>query len=306
MLPSHLTGLRWIGYVSDQDRALEKSVSSFILVMVLVGALLHASWNAILKAQKDQLSASALVAVGAWIVAIPLMLLLPPPAPAALPYIVASAIIHVGYFALVGYAYRTADLGVAYSLTRGSAPVFTALIAFLLIGETLGLNGWLAVILIAAGIVTLSADALIRGGLSARTATAAFANAAVIVIYTLVDGLGARAAGSGIVYGAWMIAGTGALVALLVLAIRPRIALQEARKGWRLALIAGALALGSYGIALWAMTLSPIGLVAALRETSVLFAAIMGVYFFGEPFGPKRWIALGLIVGGIVLLQLPM
>ena len=281
-------------------------MSSFVLVMVLAGALLHASWNAILKAQKDQLSASGLVAVGAGIVAVPLMLFLPQPAPAAVPYIVASAIIHVGYFALVGYAYRTADLGVAYPLTRGSAPVFTALIAYLLIGETLGLNGWLAVLLIAAGIVTLSADALIRGGLSAKTAAAAFANAAVIVTYTLVDGFGARAAGSGIAYGAWMIAGTGALVALLVLAIRPRIAFEEARKGWRLALIAGALALGSYGIALWAMTLAPIGLVAALRETSVLFAAIMGAYFFREPFGPKRWIALALIVGGIVLLRLPL
>ncbi len=281
-------------------------MSSFVLVMVLVGALLHASWNAILKAQKDQLSASGLVAVGAGIVAIPAMLFLPPPAPAAVPYIVASAIIHVGYFALVGYAYRAADLGVAYPLTRGSAPVFTALVAFLLIGETLGLNGWLAVILIAAGIVTLSADALIRGGLSAKTAVAAFANAAVIVTYTLVDGLGARAAGSGIVYGAWMIAGTGALVLLLVLTIRPRIAFEEACKGWRLALVAGALTLGSYGIALWAMTLAPIGLVAALRETSVLFAAIMGAYFFGERFGPKRWIALALIVGGIVLLRLPL
>src|SRR3970040_1453606 len=164
--------------------------------MVLVGALLHASWNAILKAQKDQLSASGLVAVGAGVVAIPLMLFLPPPAPAAVPYIVASAIIHVGYFALVGYAYRSADLGVAYPLTRGSAPIFTALIAFLLIGETLGLNGWLAGIPIAAGILALSADALIRGGLSARTAAAAFANAAVIVTYTMVDGLGARTAGS--------------------------------------------------------------------------------------------------------------
>jgi drug/metabolite transporter (DMT)-like permease len=280
-------------------------VSSFVLVMVLVGALLHASWNALLKAQKDQLSASGLVAVGAGFVAIPVMLLLPPPAPAALPYIVASAIIHVGYFALVGYAYRAADLGVAYPLTRGSAPVFTALIAFLLIGETLGLNGWLAVILIAAGIVTLSADALIRGGLSTKTAAAAFANAAVIVTYTMVDGLGARAAGSGVVYGAWMIAGTGALIALLALAMRPRASIETVRKGWRLALVAGALAFGSYGIALWAMTLAPIGLVAALRETSVLFAAIMGAYFFSEPFGPKRWIALALIVGGIVLLRLP-
>jgi drug/metabolite transporter (DMT)-like permease len=128
----------------------------------------------------------------------------------------------------------------------------------------------------------------------------------VIVTYTLVDGLGARVAGSGIAYGAWMIAGTGALVALLALVLRPQGTLDTARKHWRLALLAGALTLGSYGIALWAMTLAPIGLVAALRETSVLFAAILGAYFFREPFGPRRWIALVLIVGGIALLRLPL
>jgi drug/metabolite transporter (DMT)-like permease len=232
------------------------------------------------------------------------MAILPAPPAAAWTYIAASSVIHVGYFALVAFAYRSADLGVAYPLTRGSAPPLTALLAFFLIGEILGLNQWLAIVAIAAGIVALSADALLRGGLTRNTAWAAFGNAGVIVVYTLVDGLGARAAGSGLVYVAWMLAGTAILLLAWMLAMRGKIFIAEIRRSWLFALGAGGLSLASYAIALWAMTLAPIGLVAALRETSVLFAALLGAILFGEPFGPRRWLALGLIVAGIIVLRL--
>jgi drug/metabolite transporter (DMT)-like permease len=111
--------------------------------------------------------------------------------------------------------------------------------------------------------------------------------------------------GSGLVYGAWLLAGAGLCVLVFALAIRRRAFFREAKKMWRPGLVAGALVLPSYGVALWAMTLAPIGVVAALRETSVLFAAILGARLFGEPFGPRRWLALVLIVGGIILLKLP-
>jgi drug/metabolite transporter (DMT)-like permease len=278
-------------------------LTSFVLTAVLLGALIHATWNALIKARPDKFSASALVAVGAGVVAVPIMIALPAPPPAAWTYIAASALIHVGYFALVAYAYRAADLGVAYPLTRGTAPPATALFALLLFGETIGFNGWLAVLAIAIGIVALSADALARGGLTRATAAAALANAGVIVVYTLVDGLGARLTGSGFVYVAWMLAATAILVLALILALRGNSFLVAARREWQLALGGGALALASYAIALWAMTLAPIGLVAALRETSVLFAAILGAVFFKEPFGPRRWLALVLIVAGIAVLR---
>ena len=142
-----------------------------------------------------------------------------------------------------------------------------------------------------------------RGGLTKETAAGALANAGVIVAYTLIDGVGARVTGSGFVYVAWMLAGTAILLALLMFAVRGNSFVADMRKGWRLAIGAGSLALASYAIALWAMTEAPIGLVAALRETSVLFAAILGAALFGEPFGPKRWVALGLIVGGILVLR---
>jgi drug/metabolite transporter (DMT)-like permease len=270
---------------------------------VLFGALIHASWNALIKAQTDKFSASALVGVGAGVVALPILAALPVPPAAAWPYIGASAVIHVGYFALVAFAYRSADLGVAYPLTRGTAPPATAFFAFLLIGETLGFSGWLAVIAIAAGVVMLSADALARGGLTGATAAGALTNAGVIVIYTLVDGLGARVAGSGLVYVAWMLAATAVLLLALMFVLRGAPFCNAIRVGWPLALGGGTLALASYAIALWAMTLAPIGLVAALRETSVLFAAILGAVLFNEPFGPRRWFALVLIVGGILILR---
>jgi drug/metabolite transporter (DMT)-like permease len=245
------------------------------------------------------------VAVTAGAFGIPLMLALPAPPPAAWPYVVASSVIHVGYFVLVGFAYRSADLGVAYPLTRGSAPLLTALIAYLFLAEAIAWNGWLAIATLAAGIVMLSADALIRGGLTWHAASAVATNAAVIVTYTLVDGLGARTAGSGLVYGAWMLAGTGLCVLVFALLTRRGAFFREAKQMGGRGLIAGALVLPSYGIALWAMTQAPIGLVAALRETSVLFAAIIGARAFGESFGPRRWLALILIIAGIVLLKLP-
>jgi drug/metabolite transporter (DMT)-like permease len=280
-------------------------LSGLVVFVVLVGALLHASWNALLKAQPDHVRAAGLVMVGAAIAALPLLFVLPLPAPASWAYIAVSALIHIGYFLLVGYAYRGADLSVAYPLTRGSAPLFTAMLALLLVGEDLRFTGWLAVVLIASGIMTLSADALLRGGLTGRTATTALVNAGVIVTYTLVDAVGARAAGNGVAYTAWMMAMTGSSVAMLMLAVAGRRWISKARVSWRTALLAGTLTLVSYGIALWAMTEAPIGLVAALRETSVLFAALMGAYFFGERFGPWRWSAVALILGGIGLLRLP-
>ena len=195
-------------------------MSTFILIAVLCVAVFHACWNAIIKAQDDHSLAALVVGVFAGLYGIPLMLALPAPPPAAWPYVVASSLIHVGYFVLVGFAYRSADLGVAYPLTRGSAPLLTALIAFLFLSEALAWNGWLAIFILATGIVTLSADALIRGGLTGRAAMAVATNACVIVTYTLVDGLGARVAGSGFVYGAWLLAGTGLCVLIFAVVRR--------------------------------------------------------------------------------------
>lgn len=280
-------------------------MTTAILLAVLAGALLHASWNALIKWEPDKLAASAAIAFGAGIVSLPLILTNPLPLPPSWPFVFFSSVIHVFYFALVGYALRHADLGVVYPLTRGSAPAFSAMLAAVWLGETLALSGWLAVGVIAAGVVTLSADALLRGGLTPRTALLAFTNAAVVVAYTLVDGVGARLAGNAVSYVAWMMAGTAALIVPIALVFYRAQVMEKERGFWMRAVFGGGLSIASYGIALWAMTQAPIGLVAALRETSVLFAAILGALIFDERFGPKRWAALVLIVIGIGLLRVP-
>lgn len=280
-------------------------LSTFVLVAVLLGAAFHATWNAIIKSLPNRSIAAEVVAVFGAFTGIPVALALPPPPPEAWPYLAASAVIHIGYFTLLGYIYRSADLGVAYPLTRGSAPLLTAILAFFLIGETMAWNGWLAVILIAAGIAALSVDALLRGGLTWLSALAVAANAGVIVSYTLVDGLGSRVTGNGFIYGAWLLMGNGVCLFTLAMLTHREAFFAETRRIWRPALIAAALLLPAYGTVLWAMSRAPIGLVAALREIAVLFAAAIGAYCFGERFGPRRWMAVALIVGGIVLLRLP-
>lgn len=280
-------------------------MTAAVILSVLFAALLHASWNALIKWEPDKLVASGAIALGAGIAAIPVAAASPLPLGPAWPLIVLSAFVHVGYFALVGYVLRYADLGVAYPLTRGSAPVFTAILAALLFGEILSLNGWLAVGVIAAGVVALSADALLRGGLTMRAGVLAMANAAVVVLYTIIDGHGARLAGTATGYVSWMMLMTAALIAALTLLFRREVIAGRGAGFWLRTFFGGCLSIASYAIALWAMTLAPIGLVAALRETSVLFAAILGAVLFGERFGSKRWSALILILLGIGLLRWP-
>jgi len=275
-----------------------------ILLAVLAGAILHAGWNALIKWEPDKLAASAAIAVCAGIVALPVALMSPAPLPASWLLIFFSAVIHVFYFVLVGYALRHADLGVAYPLTRGSAPAFTAILGAIWLGEMLALSGWLAVGAIAAGVITLSADALLRGGLTQRAAILAFANAAIVVAYTLLDGMGARLAGNAVSYVSWMMAGTALIIVVFAVLFRREAIAEKERGFWIRTSLGGALSIASYTIAIWAMTKAPIGLVAALRETSVLFAAMLGALIFGERFGPKRWAALVLIVFGIGLLRL--
>jgi drug/metabolite transporter (DMT)-like permease len=278
-------------------------LSTLVLFAVLLSAIFHATWNAIVKAQRNHQVASEVLAVFAGIFALPFMIALPLPANVAWPYIAISALIHVGYVALVGFAYRNADLGVAYPLTRGTAPLLTSIAALIFVGETPHLAGWFAILAITSGILVLSIDALRRGGLSRAAAIAVITNAFVIMSYTLIDGLGARLAGDSLAYSAWMIAGTSTSVLILSLAMRGKKFIREGKKMWWPCLIAGALLLPAYGTALWAMTQAPIGLVAALRETSVLFAAVIGYYVFGEHFGPRRWLAVVLIVAGIIVLN---
>ncbi len=212
-------------------------MSLLVTALVLGSALLHASWNAIIKSSRDVMLDTALVAAGAGILALPLAAFVSLPARASWPYLGASAAIHVAYFSTLVAAYRVGDLGHAYPLMRGTAPLLVALLGIVLLDEVPAPAAWLGIVLISAGILSIG---LLQHGRAQRNATLwALANAAIIASYTLVDGAGARLAGSPAGYGAWLFWLQGLPFVALVVALRKRAALDYARRNWRRGLVGG-------------------------------------------------------------------
>lgn len=277
-------------------------MSPLVTALVLGSALLHASWNAIIKSSRDVMLDTALVAAGAGVLSLPLTAFVPLPASASWPYLGASVAIHIGYFATLVAAYRIGDLGHAYPLMRGTAPLLVALFGMVLLDEHPGATMWLGIVLISAGILSIG---LLQQGRAHRGATLwALANAAIIASYTLVDGAGARLSGTPAGYGAWMFGLQALPFVAVVIVLRQRAALDYARRNWRRGLAGGLCVISAYGIVLWAMTQAPVAAVAALRETSVIFAALLGSVFLKEPFGRRRVIGACAVALGVMALRL--
>ncbi|MEO5771419.1 MAG: DMT family transporter [Burkholderiaceae bacterium] len=277
-----------------------------VVAALLFGALLHAAWNALIKSGADKALDTALIHALGVLLALPAVALLGWPVAAAWPYLLASLTIHIGYYiALVG-AYRHGDLGLTYPIMRGLAPLLVALASAPLIGEALSLQAWAAVVAVCAGVIAVGISPRRVGGSPAKALRYALANAAIIAVYTVVDGLGARASGNPMAYVAALFLFDGIPYFLLVLWQR-RAAQRETwtylRGRWPIALLGSAASLGSYAIALWAMTRAPVAAVAALRETSVLFAALIGCVWLKESFGWLRALGTLLIVIGVVSLR---
>ena len=270
---------------------------------VLLGALLHAGWNALVKSGTDKAMDTALIPFLGSLLAAPAVLVVGLPPAAAWPFLAASMLIHIGYYATLVGAYRHGDLGLTYPLMRGSAPLLVALSAGSALGETLSPLAWTGVLGISCGVLVLG---LSRRALdSPRAIGFALANAVVIAAYTVVDGLGVRAGGNALQYVLALFLLNGGPFALLVLARRGRgQAWPYLRTRWPVALAGAAASLASYGIALWAMTRAPIATVAALRETSVLFAALLGTWLLKEEFSWRRALGTAIIVAGVMALRL--
>ena len=284
-----------------------------VTLIVLFGALLHAAWNAMIKSTSDKQLATALIHVLGGAVALPLVLLAGLPPQAALPYLAASIIIHIGYYIALAGAYQHGDLGLTYPIMRGLAPLLVAIASGIVIGEQLSAAGWLGVAGISLGVLLVGLSRAVFAQGAHRSAIGfALCNAVIIALYTVVDGLGVRVAvqqgGNPLQYVALLFLLDG--FPYFVLVMRQRKGQQRAdawtymRAHWPLALLGTVASLGSYGIALWAMTQAPVAAVAALREVSVLFAALLGAIFLKESFGLQRGAGTLLIVGGIAALRL--
>jgi len=267
---------------------------------VLGAALLHASWNAILKAGSDPLLDTALVALSGTVVCAPLILLIAPPAPASWPYIAASVTIHIGYYATLAGAYRAGDLSHGYPIMRGTAPLIVAVGTIGIFGEVLSLAAWVGMLLICAGVLSLS---MVGGGATRKATTWALANALIIALYTVTDATGVRASGSAERYVVWMFFFMGLPFGLIVLALRRGRFVRHAARFWWRGLGGAALSGVSYGVALWAMTRAPVAAVAALRETSVIFGALIGAWFLKEGHFARRMASAAIVVAGVVALK---
>lgn len=274
-----------------------------VVAAVLFGALLHAGWNAMVKASPDPALENALLNLGGALIAIPLLLWAGLPAPAAWPYLAASIAVHVGYHFALAAAYRQGDLGLTYPLMRGSAPLLVALASVVFVGEKLSLVACAGVLAVSAGVVTLGLAG--AGRKPPRAIGIALANAVIIATYTLIDGMGVRASGNALQYVLAFFALDGWLFGALVLRQRGwSIARDHARARAPFALAEAVASIGSYGVALWAMTRAPVATVAALRETSVLFAAVIGASVLKEAFTTRRALGTAAILAGVMALRL--
>jgi drug/metabolite transporter (DMT)-like permease len=271
---------------------------------ILLGALLHATWNAFVRSSADTFWDTAMVMGGAGILAgcwLPFVAL---PNEASWPYLIASILIHLGYFTFVALAYRHGELSFAYPIMRGTAPAFSAVAATLLLNESPSMLGWIGVLLISFGVIVLSFDSWRLGSLQISSLLFALSNAGVVVMYTIVDGQGARWSGNSLSYTGWLFFLTAVIVVLAALVLRRGPARAFSRSNLVKGIVGGICIVGSYGIAIWAMTRAPIALVAALRETSVVFAMLIAVYFLGEHISRLRLLSALIVAAGAIAIKI--
>ena len=278
-----------------------------ILAVVLCAAMLHASWNAMIKSGGDKAADTALLTIAGALVALPFLIWTGLPDRVAWPYVLASMLIHVGYYAALVGAYRHGELGLTYPIMRGFAPLLVALGSSAFIGEVPSTVSWLGIVGIALGVALVGLAHPGEALHHRKSLMFAFANAGLIATYTTIDGIGVRADGGAARYVLLLFVLDGVLYPALVWRRRSTAArielLAYARQRWPVATLGGGASLGAYGIALWAMTRAPVASVAALRETSVLFAAVLGTMLLKERFGWQRAIGTGVIMAGVMALR---
>jgi phosphonate utilization associated putative membrane protein len=273
-----------------------------VLLLVLFGALLHASWNALVKSSSDKTLDTALIHVLCSLLALPVCLYVGPPPAESWPYILGSLVVHVGYYFALAGAYRHGELGLTYPLMRGTAPMLVAMTSFVFIGEDLTPLAWLGVACISGGVLLLGVT---REWWTHRKAILfALCNAVLIAVYTVIDAKGARSSGHVVQYISMLFVLDGWPFAILVFMQRKGQVWPYVRERWPVAAGGAFASIGSYAIALWAMTVAPVAMVAALRETSVFFAALIGAWFLKEVWTRQRIAGTVAILSGVAALRL--
>lgn len=278
-------------------------MSPIVIGLLLASALIHAGWNALVRSGKDRLWSISIISLVGGIAAIPFAMILGPPALPSWPYILLSSLLQIGYCLFLVRAYRDGELASVYPIARGSAPLMVTLGAALFAGElpdNLGLTG---IFLVSFGIIFLA-----LGNRNTRPDTmsilAALAAGLFIASYMVVDGLGVRLSENAIGYAAWQAVIAGFLIPLSYVAIRRRPPHRPSGKDGAMVVVAGLLGTLGYCIAVWAMSLTTMGGVSAIRETSILFAALIGTLILGEKMTVPKLLGAVTITSGVLFLSI--
>ena len=275
----------------------------WIGLLILCAAVAHASWNAVVKNAADSLVMQALVIAVSAVIALPFAVALPLPAAQTWGYILAGVSVHGFYFAFLVKAYEIGDFGHVYPVARGTGPMIVAVVAAVFLGEALTVAQYTGVALVSLGILSLALTAPGAGG--ARALRHALTVGLSIATYTIIDGLGARSGPEPFAFIAWLLMLSALPIGALALWRRGvGVALATARRQLLPGLAAGTAAGFGYAIVLWAYSVGALAAVAALRETSVIFAALIGTILFGEPFGKRRILAASIVAAGVIAINL--
>ncbi|MBN9087230.1 MAG: EamA family transporter [Reyranella sp.] len=289
-------------------------VEPLVVALLLAAALMHATWNALLKADRsDRLATFGVIMTTGTLMGVIAVPFLPKVEYAAWKYLAASVIIHVAYYTFLLKAYSYGDLSHTYPIARGLGPLLVAMVSGQMIGEHLRVQDIAGVVLLSAGLVALALPlkgvVAAPGGRHGLATLFAVLTGITIAAYIIADGMGVRSAGPDfqhrLAYIAWLCVLEGPWLLVLAIVLRPQTVWSHLRRTWWRGVIGGVIANTGYGIAIYALVLGPMAHVAALRETSVLFGALMGTLLLSEPFGRRRVVAAAVIVCGLVLMNGP-
>ena len=275
-------------------------MSLIVFAVVLAAALLHASWNAIVKAGGDKFLTTMMVTTAAAGISALTLPFLNVPARVSWPYAVAATLFQIPYLLLVARTYQLADMSQAYPLMRGTAPLIVALVSVFGMGEALSPTAWCGVMGICLGVVSIALGGRLQ---DQRGLSLALLNAFCIAGYTLIDGAGVRRSGAPAAYTLWVFVLTGLPLTLWCILSRGSGFVAYCGRYWRQGIAGGIGTTASYGLALWAMTVAPVAVVAALRETSIVFGTMIAGLVLKEAIGPRRVVAACVIAAGAATLR---
>lgn len=278
-------------------------MSLTVFFAVLAAALLHASWNALLKLGESKLTGMMILSSLQGLMGLFVALSLPTPGAEVWPWLLASGLLHSSYKAFLTFAYEQGDLSRVYPIARGAAPMIVLAVTLAFLGEQVAPLEIAGIVVLGIGILAM-ARGIFTNGESRRMLPFALGSAMATAGYSLVDGYGARVEGHADAFVAWMFAIDGLIFGTGVLAWRGTVVLRATRRGWVLGGLAAAASYGAYAVAVWAMTQAPVALVTALRETSIMFAVLIGWLVFDERMDRAKATAAVLIVAGVVLTRL--